>query len=269
MEQKKSALPVWSMILGIIGLIWVPGFLFGVAAVVTGIISVAKHKLPKGKAIAGIIMGAIAATLKTVLAVVVTIIILISVGVIGSAGLASLALANSDYDDYSYDYDDEYLSDYDPDTDEIYSDFYDEQSSLYDNITVTMTVDGVTFVVPPEYKYEYGDNSYMVFSDEYGQYEFPSYVYDMDGYDEEVVSEALYTLTQSTALYDGDIYYYNDEWDISYAEGSSPYNEYQYWIFAFDEDNDVAVAIMTRPYEGCLYEAEDSLESLLDHMYVY
>lgn len=296
MEQKKSSLPLWSMILSFAGLILIPGFLTGVAAVITGIVSLVKHKSSKGKAITGIVIGAIDATLKTFAMVVLTITLLITAGVIGSAGIFTWFMTDmitdeyaqqyydNDYshdydddgnfaldDDYSYDYDDDgnFASDYDSETDEAYSDFYDEQASQYDSITVTMTVGKVTFVVPPEYKYEYGDNTYMVFSDQYGEYEFPAYVYSMDGLDVDEAKDTLYSQTMSTPLYDGNVYTYNDEWDITYAEGSNQYGEYQYWIFAFNEENDVVVAVLVRPNKEYIDEAEESLESLLDHMHIY
>ena len=67
-KKKKSGLCIAALVIGIVSIFWVPGTLLGLAAVIMGIIGLAKHKSPKGCAVWAIILGGFTTIVKNIFA---------------------------------------------------------------------------------------------------------------------------------------------------------------------------------------------------------
>lgn len=91
---EKSKMTTVALILGIVSLIWIPGTCFGLAGLIVSIICLAKKKMPKGKAIAGLILSIVGPILGIIAAVVIALATGLGASLLGTLGLSSLIGAN-------------------------------------------------------------------------------------------------------------------------------------------------------------------------------
>lgn len=124
---EKSKMTTVALILGIVSLIWIPGTCFGLAGLIVSIICLAKKKMPKGKAIAGLILSIVGPILGIIAAVVIALATGLGASLLGTFGLSSLIGAN--IQDYGFDPDNYvYVPDDTPgidDDDDYYNNYYD------------------------------------------------------------------------------------------------------------------------------------------------
>ncbi len=106
-EIKKSKLATASLVLGIVATVWIPGVFIGLAGLIVSIISLAKKKKPKGKAIAGLILSIVGPILGIIAVVVIVLVTGFGASLLGTLGLTALmgaAIQDYDFDPDNYSY---------------------------------------------------------------------------------------------------------------------------------------------------------------------
>jgi len=276
------------------------GLLPGVVGLILAIVCLSQKKEPRGKAKAGLITSIIGLAMGIIVTII-AVVILFSSGLF--LGLVS-SLAD-DFDDTDpasninvIDNTSAYNNgfDLDNDNDDIDADELEDLWGKIDpdgNYDLNVDDDGDVIINKNDgfvmgrttfddlekygYTYEYGDDTYRVYTNEYGsQFEFPAYVYEYTQFgDDEFGAYNNYIGKMGIPenedyYYDRELYQYNSEWDYALAEQISQYDdweEYELFMFAFSKYSDDMVILVCRPSESQTFDdCVDEFEDLLSYM---
>lgn len=173
-----------------------------------------------------------------------------------------------DYDDDEYDFgDDDY--NYDDDEYDFGDDDYNYDDDYNNDIDLNcFDMDGVSYVIPMEYKYDRGDKNYRIFIKNGSEYELPAYTYSTTGHTNEEMVDKLCKDCGGKIV--ENVTEGNYKWDYASIEFANEYNEYTYSIVAFNKDKDIAVWLMVRPQSGKFsQDLKDDLVEMLTYMFCF